>query len=56
MTYDQHRPQDAPGPVAARDWAETNLDFLLTRIAKRKLWLGVAGYGYRWQKGPEGHF
>jgi spore germination protein len=51
MTYDQHRPQDAPGPVAARGWAKANLDFLLARIAPHKLWLGVAGYGYRWQKG-----
>ncbi len=51
MTYDQHRPKDTPGPVAAGHWVKANLDYLLTRIDNRKLWLGIAGYGYQWQSG-----
>lgn len=51
MTYDQHRPKDEPGPVAARDWVEANLEYFLTRIEPEKLWLGIAGYGYQWQTG-----
>lgn len=51
MTYDQHRPADAPGPIAAREWVKDNLTYFLARIPARKLWLGVAGYGYRWRTG-----
>lgn len=53
MTYDQHRPKDAPGPVAAQDWVEANLKYFLTQMDAGKLWLGIAGYGYRWQTGKE---
>lgn len=53
MTYDQHRPQDSPGPVAARDWVSANLAYFLTKIKPEKLWLGIAGYGYRWQTGKK---
>ncbi len=49
MTYDQHRPKDTPGPVASRDWVNENLAYFLTQIDARKLWLGIADYGYRWQ-------
>lgn len=51
MTYDQHRPKDGPGPVAARDWVEANLEYFLDQIEPEKLWLGMAGYGYQWQTG-----
>lgn len=37
MTYDQHRPKDAPGPVASKDWVEDNLAYFLTQIDARKL-------------------
>lgn len=53
MTYDQHRPSDLPGPIAARDWVKANLDYALTQTEYSKLWLGVAGYGYRWQSGKK---
>lgn len=53
MTYDQHRPKDAPGPVASKDWVEDNLAYFLTQIDARKLWLGIAGYGYQWQSGKK---
>jgi spore germination protein len=51
MTYDQYRPKDPPGPIAAQSWVEENVTYLLKQIAPHKLWLGIAGYGYRWQKG-----
>ena len=53
MTYDQHRPKDLPGPVAAKGWVKENLDYFVTQIDNRKLWLGIAGYGYRWQRGQQ---
>lgn len=53
MTYDQHRPKDAPGPVASRDWVKANLKYFLTQIDASKLWLGIAGYGYHWQGGKQ---
>lgn len=53
MTYDQHRPKEASGPVASRDWVKANLTYLLTQIDAPKLWLGIAGYGYRWQTGKK---
>ncbi|NLY76387.1 MAG: hypothetical protein GX075_13990 [Firmicutes bacterium] len=49
MTYDQHRPGDPPGPVAALPWVNANLNYFLTQIDAKKLWLGIAGYGYRWR-------
>lgn len=48
MTYDQHRPTDTPGPIASRGWVEDNLAYLRTQMDARKLWLGIAGYGYQW--------
>ncbi len=53
MTYDQHRPKDKPGSIASRDWVKRNLSYLLSQIDSRKLWLGIAGYGYRWQTGKK---
>ncbi|HYH03771.1 MAG TPA: glycosyl hydrolase family 18 protein [Bacillota bacterium] len=53
MTYDQHRPSDSAGPIAARDWVKQNLYYFTTQIDNRKLWLGIAGYGYRWQTGKQ---
>ncbi len=53
MTYDQHRPEDAPGPIASRDWVKSNLSYFLTKIDVSKLWLGIPGYGYQWQTGKK---
>lgn len=53
MTYDQHRPQDLPGPIASQDWVRSNLKYCLTQIDAGKLWLGIAGYGYHWQTGKK---
>jgi spore germination protein YaaH len=50
MAYDQHGPwEDTPGPVGSLRWQRTGLHALLRLVPRRKVDLGVAGYGYAWR-------
>jgi spore germination protein len=51
MTYDQHGPWSAPGPIGALPWVRRELGYFLTRVPRSKVDLGAAAYGYRWGGG-----
>jgi spore germination protein YaaH len=46
MTYDEHVPGQAPGPVAGLDWMTACLDYAVTQIAHDKVLSGLPAYGY----------
>jgi len=46
MTYDEHVPGGAPGPVAGIDWMTASLDYAVSQITPDKLLLGLPAYGY----------
>ena len=49
MAYDEHGPGwSGPGPVGALPWVRTVLHALLQKVDRRRVDLGIAGYGYRW--------
>jgi spore germination protein YaaH len=48
MAYDFHWAGGTPGPVAPIDWQSQVMHFTTSRVAPRKVELGVPGYGYNW--------
>lgn len=48
MTYDEHYPGGAPGPVASTDWVQRIVNYSVAKIPRSKLLLGIAAYGYDW--------
>jgi spore germination protein YaaH len=48
MTYDEHYPGGAPGPVASIEWVTNVVKYALTVIPKEKIYFGLAAYGYDW--------
>lgn len=48
MTYDQHGPWSAPGPVAGLNWVEPCIAYSVSVVAPSKLSLGIPAYGYDW--------
>ncbi|NLG84876.1 MAG: chitinase [Firmicutes bacterium] len=54
MTYDEYAPSGKPGPVASLPWVEKVLRYALTTIPRRKILIGLAGYGYEWVEGRPG--
>ena len=48
MNYDQHEEESGPGPIAAQDWFEGNLQRALKVVPKEKLICGMGNYGYDW--------
>ncbi|HEY1992354.1 MAG TPA: glycosyl hydrolase family 18 protein [Gammaproteobacteria bacterium] len=46
MTYDEHVPGQAPGPVAGIDWMQATLDYAVSQINHDKMLLGLPAYGY----------
>jgi len=48
MAYDHHYQGGPPGAVAPLPWVRSNVDFALGHIPSRKIYLGVASYGYDW--------
>ncbi|HEX3471144.1 MAG TPA: polysaccharide deacetylase family protein, partial [Silvibacterium sp.] len=48
MNYDQHENTSEPGPVAAQDWFENNLQRVLKIVPKQKLICALGNYGYDW--------
>lgn len=51
MTYDRHTSLTTPGPVAAIDWVEKNIQSLLKVIPANKLSLGIPDYSGYWSTG-----
>lgn len=51
MTYDQHGPWSAPGPIGARRWQARAAAVVTAAVPAAKVDLGVAGYGYTWPAG-----
>jgi spore germination protein YaaH len=50
MAYDQHGPGwSGPGPVGALGWARRTAVPLLDAVGRRRVDLGIAGYGYLWR-------
>jgi spore germination protein YaaH len=50
MGYDQHGTwENVPGPVGALAWQRAGLKVVLAAVPRRKVTLGVAGYGYAWR-------
>lgn len=50
MTYDQHEESSAAGPVAAMNWVEARVKYVLSQVPAQKVVLGLAGYGYDWSE------
>jgi len=48
MNYDQHENTSAPGPIAAQDWFENNLQQVLKIVPKQRLICALGNYGYDW--------
>ncbi len=50
MAYDQHFPGSEPGAVAELGWVRDSLAVAVQSVPRQRLLLGVAGYGYRWDR------
>lgn len=48
MTYDEHSPSGASGPIASINWVKTVVEYTTSIIPASKIVLGVASYGYDW--------
>ena len=48
MNYDQHENTSAPGPIAAEDWFESNLQRVMKIVPKQRLICAIGNYGYDW--------
>jgi cellulose synthase/poly-beta-1,6-N-acetylglucosamine synthase-like glycosyltransferase/peptidoglycan/xylan/chitin deacetylase (PgdA/CDA1 family)/spore germination protein YaaH len=48
MDYDQHEDSSEPGPIAAEDWFDANLQRVLQAIPRQKIICGMGNYGYDW--------
>ncbi len=48
MNYDQHENTSLPGPIAAEDWFENNLQQVLKIVPKQRLICALGNYGYDW--------
>ena len=48
MTYGEHRPSGAPGPVAGMDWMLPALQYAASTVPAGKLLLGLPAFGYDW--------
>ncbi len=49
MNYDQHENTSEPGPIAAQDWFENNLQRALKVVPKEKIICAIGNYAYDWQ-------
>lgn len=48
MTYDEHEESGPAGPVADMPWVQRVMDHAMSLIPKKKLEIGIPGYGYNW--------
>lgn len=51
MCYDYHNARGLPGPVTSLEWAERNIQHILTFFPPSKVILGIPAYGYVWKSG-----
>lgn len=49
LAYDEHFSN--PGPIASIGFVRSVLNYAVTAIPSRKIWLGMAVYGYDWAEG-----
>ncbi len=54
MTYDEYSPAGQAGPVASLPWVEKVVRYACSVIPRRKVVIGLAGYGYDWVVGRAG--
>jgi len=54
MTYDEHGSMGQAGPVASLPWVERVVQYARNLIPRRKIVVGLAGYGYDWVQGRAG--
>ncbi|MEH7378109.1 glycosyl hydrolase family 18 protein [Neobacillus drentensis] len=51
MTYDEHNANTTPGSTASANWTEATIRYALNKgVPKSKILLGIAGYGWDWDK------
>lgn len=49
MLYDQHWGTSTPGPIAAIDWVEKNIQTAIQQVGDpKKVVIGIPAYGYDW--------
>ena len=48
MTYDEHEPSSAAGPIASIGWVQNVVNYAVSVIPRDKILLGTAAYGYDW--------
>lgn len=48
MTYDENWLTSEPGPVASYEWVKRVMTYASSQIDPKKLFMGVAAYGYDW--------
>jgi len=48
MQYDEHTPDDDPGPIAGQDWIEKTADKTFEQMDPDKTILGIGNYCYDW--------
>ncbi|MBV8125151.1 MAG: hypothetical protein JOY60_04340 [Burkholderiaceae bacterium] len=48
MTYAEHVPSGAPGPIAGSDWMQASLQYAVSNIPPSKLLLGLPAYAADW--------
>ncbi|MHB1653711.1 MAG: glycosyl hydrolase family 18 protein [Desulfitobacteriaceae bacterium] len=48
MTYEEHWPGSAPGSIASLPWVTQVVDYALSQIPAKKVYLGLPLYGYDW--------
>jgi len=51
MTYDRHTSLTTPGPLAAIDWVEKAIQYLLKVVPANKISLGIPDYSGFWSSG-----
>lgn len=54
MAYDQSYPMGPEGPVAGLPWVEKSIQYLIKKVPKNKLVLGVPFYGRYWTETNKG--
>ncbi len=48
MNYDEHENTSEPGPIAAQDWFEQNLQRVMKVVPKQRLICAIGNYAYNW--------
>lgn len=51
MSYDRHTSLTTPGPIAASDWVEKTIQYLLKVVPANKISLGIPDYSGYWASG-----